>query len=257
PHFALGQWGQRPRAERRALTRALDRIEAVLRRSDSGDGADDANLAYARQNLRVARASARMFALWPRTLPASGLPPEGYRAADARDAQMADTVLWALARTRAPVLVYAHDAHVITAPLTGSIWDAYRRPARPMGRVLRERLGRGLFVIAASMGRVAPGSALPAGPAGTLDRDLAQLTAPASPLGASPLGTSPLGEEGAPGAFWLPIPARGPLAARWDRPRTLTVNFDNSLSLRPRAGADALVFFPELHAASVDTRSAN
>lgn len=148
--------------ERAHLASALDALESALRRAPrSSDAEEDA---WAMQNVAVARQLRAMLEVAPAPGPSPGIPPEAFRAATARDSGMAANVRWVM-RQEGPqgrVMVFAHNNHVMNAPLTGGPWSAFRLPPRTMGMFLRASLGDGIVLIGTSDGGAGEGP--PAGP---------------------------------------------------------------------------------------------
>jgi erythromycin esterase len=107
---------------------------------------------WARRDAIVAQQIEELFRLWPTGVPTAGVAPEFYRAAAARDAAMADNVQWVLRREgpMGRVLVFAHNAHVMNAPLRGGIWNVYPQPPITMGQHLRAALQADLLIVGVS-----------------------------------------------------------------------------------------------------------
>jgi erythromycin esterase len=98
----------------------------------------------------AARQSDRLARVMPRDPPGQ-IPPSAWKIMSARDAAMADNVIWILNnRAEGKVLVYSHDAHIKNAPTTGSVWDAFTQPPNAVGQYLRSALGNDYFIIGTS-----------------------------------------------------------------------------------------------------------
>ena len=142
------------RSEHDALTAAIDDLIALLERERVTyiAAASAADYEWAHRAAVVAQQTDRMFRVAP-TDPSGGrVPPSAWRMVNARDAAMAENVLWALGQEgpAGRVLVVAHNVHVQAAPTVGSPWDAYERMPTAMGQHLRTTLGDGLVVIGMS-----------------------------------------------------------------------------------------------------------
>lgn len=163
------------RPEHDALTAAIDDLIALLERERVAylALASATDHEWAHRVAVVARQTDRMFRVAPTEPPGGRVPPSAWRMVNARDAAMAENVIWAL-KQEGPagrVLVVAHNVHVQGAPTAGGPWDAYERMPTAMGQHLRTTLGDGLVVIgmseAASAGAAAartkePGAAFDA-----------------------------------------------------------------------------------------------
>lgn len=139
------------RSEHDAFTADIDDLVALLERERvtylaAGSAADHE---WACRAAIVAQQTDRMFRVAPSEPPGEHVPPSAWRMVNARDAAMAENVLWAL-RQEGPtgrVLVITHNAHVQLAPTAGGPWDAYERRPTSMGQYLRASLGKGLVVV--------------------------------------------------------------------------------------------------------------
>jgi erythromycin esterase len=124
--------------EHDALTAAIDDLVALLERERitylaAGPAAD---YEWSHRAAIVAQQTDRMFRVAPSEPPGEHVPPSAWRMVNARDAAMAENVLWAL-RQEGPsgrVLVITHNAHVQVAPTAGGPWDAYERRPTSMGQ---------------------------------------------------------------------------------------------------------------------------
>lgn len=98
----------------------------------------------------AARQSDRLARVMPHEPPGK-IPPSAWTLMSARDAAMADNVMWILNnQANGKVLVYTHNAHVKNAPTTGGVWDAFSRPPNAVGQYLRSALGNDYFIIGTS-----------------------------------------------------------------------------------------------------------
>lgn len=90
-----------------------------------------------------------MLDVYPPPATSPGIPPDAFRAASARESGMAENVRWALEREGPDgrVLVFAHNNHVMNAPLTGGPWSAFREPSATMGIFARSALRDSLVII--------------------------------------------------------------------------------------------------------------
>ena len=150
------------KSEHDAFTGAIDDLVALLERERvtylaAGPAAD---YEWACRAAIVAQQTDRMFRAAPSGPPGEHVPPSGWKMVNARDAAMAENVLWAL-RQEGPagrLLVITHNAHVQLAPTAGGPWDSYERRPTSMGQYLRASLGKSLVVIGMSeaAGKAAP-----------------------------------------------------------------------------------------------------
>jgi erythromycin esterase len=160
------------RQEHDALTAAIDDLVALLERERVAylAAAPAADYEWAHRAALVARQGDRMFRIAPAGDPNGPVPPNAWRAVNARDAAMAENVLWALGQEGpgGRLLVVAHNVHVQGTPAVAGPWAAFERMPTAMGQHLRASLGDGLVIIgmsdAASVDTWAAG-ALPAGAA--------------------------------------------------------------------------------------------
>jgi hypothetical protein len=85
-----------------------------------------------------------------------GIPPDAWRALDARDLAMAANTLWVLEQLgpTGKLLVFAHNAHVMNATRRGGQLSGLAQAPRSMGQQLRATLGNALVIIA----EAAPGT---------------------------------------------------------------------------------------------------
>ncbi len=142
------------RSEHDVMTAAVDDLVALLERQRvtyvaAGSAAE---YEWAHRAAIVAQQADRMFRVAPDAPPEGPIPRDAWRAINARDAAMAENVMWAL-RQEEPdgrVLVIAHNVHVQGAPNTAGPWSALERLPTSMGEQLRLSLGPRLVSIASS-----------------------------------------------------------------------------------------------------------
>lgn len=189
---------------------------------------DDFEWGY--RNAVVARQIAGMFRVWPEETPQEGLAPELYKAVTARDAAMADNLLWALQREgpSGRILLFAHNAHVANAAARGGVSSVYPQPPTMMGQHLRRSLAEDLLIVLTSS--ASDGSDLPtetAGP-GTMDAALSRVGLP---------------------PFLLDIrqaQPRSPVALWLNHDQSVRANFTTENVLKPLEAFDAVVYFDHL-----------
>jgi len=106
---------------------------------------------WAYRNAIVARQTDRMVRVLPADQPGK-IPPEAWMAMNARDAAMAENVIWILNNQTygGRVFVYAHNAHVKNAETIGGVWDAFAQPPNSTAQYLRSILGSDLFIVGTS-----------------------------------------------------------------------------------------------------------
>jgi erythromycin esterase len=214
------------------LTTVIEQVITMLERERPryiGSGTES-DYEWALRNALVARQADRMFRVSP--VPATGgeIDPAAWRLVNARDSAMAANALWALEREGpgGKILVFAHNAHVMNAPITGGIWNAFEQPPRSMGMSLRASLTDDLIILATGGATNGPG--LPPAPAdsGSLDAVLMRVGPPIFLLDFRSART----DSGA--ASWL------------TKPRALRANFNTSLVLSPIQAFDAILFLERL-----------
>lgn len=162
--------------EQNALTAILENILALLERQRIDFISRRSKDAYewAHRNAIAALQRDRMMRVMPPDQPGT-IPPEAWKAMNARDAEMANNINWILnsAASGGKVLVFAHNAHVKNAPTTGGVWDAFAQPPTSAGQYLKSILGSNYFVIGSS---IAP--ELATLPVNSLDKALLQVNLP-------------------------------------------------------------------------------
>jgi erythromycin esterase len=130
--------------DQHSLAAILENILALLERQRIDYISRSSKEAYewARRNAIAALQRDRMMRVMPPDQPGS-IPPEAWKAMNARDAAMADNINWILnsAANGGKVFVFAHNAHVKNAPTTGGVWDAFARPPTSAGQYLKSILG--------------------------------------------------------------------------------------------------------------------
>ncbi|MBY8823833.1 erythromycin esterase family protein [Sphingomonas colocasiae] len=185
---------------------------------------------WARNSMIAARQLEALFGAVPPEAPGATLSPNLYRADAVRDAAMAENVRWVLDREgpAGRVLVFAHNGHVVNAPLRGGIWSVYAQAPKAMGQHLRAALGKDLLIVAASSAASPPADMPDAQPPGSLDAAL-----------------SAAGR----GDFILDLrTARtAPRVSSWlARDRTIRANFTTEMLMAPASAFDAVVVFDRL-----------
>lgn len=162
--------------EQHSLAAILENMLALLERQRIDYISRSSKEAYewAHRNAIAALQRDRMMRVMPPDQPGS-IPPEAWKAMNARDAAMADNINWILnsAASGGKVLVFAHNAHVKNAPTTGGVWDAFAQPPTSAGQYLKSILGSNYFVIGSS---IAP--ELTTLPVNSLDKALLQVDRP-------------------------------------------------------------------------------
>ncbi|QEH32942.1 Erythromycin esterase [Aquisphaera giovannonii] len=139
------------RPEHDAFTAVVDDLVALLERErvDYLAAAPAADYDWAHRAAVVAKQTDRMFRVAPTDPPGDRVPSGAWRMINARDAAMAENVLWALGQEgpAGRVLVVAHNLHVQAAATAGGPWGALERMPTSMGQHLRAALGDRLVVI--------------------------------------------------------------------------------------------------------------
>jgi erythromycin esterase len=158
--FSNAGYSELSSTERDRLASGLEEIAATMeqRRSALVRISSDEEYRWAVHSVAVARQLKLLFEVSP-PIPAPGqaLPPDVYRAMNARDSAMADNVRWALEREGPDgrLVLFAHNVHVMNSVLEGGPWSAFRQPSLAMGKSLRATLGRELVIIGATAGATA------------------------------------------------------------------------------------------------------
>lgn len=231
--FSEAKYFELSSTERAQLASGLEEVAAALKRKRSSlvGTSSDEEYQWALQSVVTARPVHLWFEDWPQaSAPRPIIPPDGYRAATARDSAMADNVRWALEREgpNGRLVVFAHNAHVMNGLLEGGIWSAYRQPPSTMGKFLRATLGRDLVIIGAAAGATASGLPQMEVDSTSLDAALSQVAIP---------------------RFILDIrPARDeqPVFAWLSGRRSLHANLNTHLTITPSTAFDALFFVDTL-----------
>lgn len=212
--------------EQNELTGAIEDLIGLLERNRPRLIAVSSKQAYelAHRSAVVARQADKVFRVSPPDARPGQIPPGAWRSATARDAGMADNVLWALGQEgpTGRVLVFAHNAHVKNAPTQGGLWDAFERPPGAMGQYLRQSLGADLLVVGSCAAYPVDGPPRSTKGAESLDDALTRA------------GSNP---------FIIDLRSAGmpALAASWlTTPKALTANNDSFLILPPRPAFDLL-----------------
>jgi erythromycin esterase len=173
--------------------------------------------ARAVQCATVAEQAGEVQRVSPRPGP-GGIPPDAWRTLEARDLAMADNAVWALAQVRpeGKIVVFAHNAHVMSAARQGGHLSGLAQPPRSMGQKLREKLGSELVIVA----EAAPGD--------HPSRDLEEFGDLLRTTGAAP--------------FMLDYRAApSPVKAWLSQPRHLRANGDSEALVTPSTAFDAVV----------------
>lgn len=162
--------------EHKTLSTALDNLISLFihERINFISNSSAGSYEWAYRNILVAQQTNRMVQVTPPEQPGK-IPPDAWKAMNARDAAMADNVMWILHHQpdKGKVLVFAHNAHVKNEVTTGGVWDAFAQPPNGMGQYLRSMLGNDLFIIGSSC---AP--SVNAAQPGSLDKALLQVDKP-------------------------------------------------------------------------------
>jgi erythromycin esterase len=218
-------------ADHDSLTGLIADLIGLLERERPALVAASSKSAYdwALRDAIVARQADQVFRVSPDDAHPGQIPPEAWRAVEARDAAMADNVLWALEREgpSGRLLLFAHDAHVKNTPTRGSVWDAFARAPNATGMYLRESLGGDLVTIGMSAGHGNPGS--PAGRARIESLDDAL-----GAVGAAPFLLDLRAATSSPADKWLAAP------------KTLAANIDSFFVLSPREAFDMVLYVDAL-----------
>lgn len=140
--------------EQHALAAILENIVALFERQRIDFIARSSREAYewAHRNAIAALQRDRMMRVMPPDRPGT-IPPEAWKAMNARDAAMADNINWILnsGADGGKVFVFAHNAHVKNAATTGGVWDAFAHPPASAGQYLKSIMGNNYFIIGSSI----------------------------------------------------------------------------------------------------------
>ena len=218
-------------AERDQLRATIDQLAALLERNHamflSVTTADD--FEWARRNAQAARQLDTFFRVAPPPTADGSIPPTLQRAMNVRDSAMAENLAWVLQREGADgrVMLFAHDAHVMSGVVTGPLWKSFAKPVTQMGVHLRERMGGQLFTIATSSAHNA--ADLPAATLDSagIDAALARVGLPIFLLG-------------------VPRAAQAPAAAWLAQRHSLRINFNSYVDVRADSAFDALLYIDTL-----------
>jgi len=176
PQMSVAKYPMFSSKDQHALTAMLENIVALLERQRIDFIARSSKEAYewAHRNAIAALQRDRMMRVMPPDQQGK-IPPEAWKAVNARDAAMADNINWILnsAANGGKILVFAHNAHMKNTPTTGGVWDAFALPPNSAGQYLRSILGTDLFIIGSS---IAPERTTL--PANSLDKALLQVNRP-------------------------------------------------------------------------------
>jgi erythromycin esterase len=147
--------------DRAQLGAGLTQLATALRNAQRKlvAASTDEEYAWMLHRVIVAQQVNRMLDVSPPLSPSPDIPPDAYRASQARDSGMAENVRWALDIEGAAgrLVIFAHNGHVMNSSLEGGIWSAFRQPPSAMGKYLRAALGRDLVIIGGTSGVVRAG----------------------------------------------------------------------------------------------------
>ncbi|MES2332647.1 MAG: erythromycin esterase family protein [Bacteroidota bacterium] len=167
--------------EQNTLTTTIDDLISLFTRERINfiRGSSEESYEWAYHNALVAQQTNHLVKATPPDQPGK-IPPEAWRAVNARDSAMANNVMWVLLHRAdgGKVFVYAHNSHVKNEVTLGGVWDAFAQPPNSMGKYLRSMLGNNLFIIGTSY---AP--SLNTAKPGSLDKALLQVDKPRFILG--------------------------------------------------------------------------
>ena len=234
--FTLDKYPTLSAGERKDLLAGIENVAALLdtERRRLIAGSSEEEYEWVVRSVVVAKQLETLFRLSPAEVPDGGVVAEFQQAAAARDAAMADNALWALRREgpAGRVLVFAHNAHIMNAPLRGGIWGVYSQAPPVMGQHLRAALGKELLIIGTSSS--SSGRGLPPTPAQatTIDAALADIGLPHFILD---LRDSPRAS-----ILWL------------QRIQSMRANFTTEIEVPLPEAFDAIVYFEGLSAAGRD-----
>jgi len=219
-------------AERDRLRATIDQLAALLEHNgpafESATTADDYE--WALRNAQAARQLDAFFRVAPAPTADGSIPPALQRAMNVRDSAMAENLAWVIQREGADgrVMLFAHDAHVMSGVVTGPLWKSFARPVMQMGVHLRERMGGQLFTIATSSAHNAPDLPAATLDSAGIDAALARVGLPIFLLG-------------------VPRATQAPAAARWLAERhTLRINFNSYVDVLADSAFDALLYIDTL-----------
>jgi erythromycin esterase len=181
--------------EQNVFSAALDNLISlfVRERINFIRNSSEESYEWAYRNALVAQQTNRMVKVTPPDQPGK-IPPGAWKTVNARDAAMADNVIWILQHRSegGKVFVFSHNAHVKNDVTVGGFWDAFAQPPNGMGQYLRSMLGNELFIIGSSCAPTV-NTAQP----GSLDKALVQVGKPRFILDLRPAAHNP------PVASWL------------------------------------------------------
>jgi erythromycin esterase len=211
-----------------ALCAAIDDLVAFLERErPTFIAASSAReFEYAHRNAVVAQQANRMFRVTPTAAAKDGIPPEAWQAMSARDAAMAENVLWALAQEGLDgrVLLFAHNAHIKNAPTRGGVWTSLSQPPEAMGAYLKSSLAESMVTIGGVSNEKSPRVAIE----NSFEEPLASL------------GLNPFMLD-------LRTAAGDPVASAWLRQdRNIRTNRETFLTVRPGLAFDAVIYWDKL-----------
>lgn len=221
--------------ERKRLTEVIASLAAFLEsnRATLVESATPEDLDWAQRNIAVSGQLASFFESWPAGASGGDPAAELHAAVAARDAAMAENVRWVTDRegSGGRVLVFAHNAHIMTTPPRGTSRTAESQPPPMMGWHLRKRFRSRLLTIGVSAAANEPGLPGESVPPGEFDLALART------------GRQP---------FLIDLRAAhsDPAVELWlQQPRSMRANFTDDLQIAPREAFDAVIHFGRLTAA--------
>ena len=228
-------------AEHDSLTAVIEALNALLEQNREKylRAGTEADYAWGTRNAIAAKQADRMFRVTPSPVSGGDIDPAAWRLVNVRDSALAANALWALSREGQDgrILVFAHNAHVMNAPITGGIWNAFEQPPRSMGMSLRSALGQDLVIMGSS--GATNGEGLPAASTEAGSLEMIALRA-GGPIFLLDLRTAP-NNSGA--GAWL------------REPRALRANFTTSLLMTPIPAFDVMLFLDRLTPAHTGPRA--
>jgi erythromycin esterase len=230
--FSSAGYPALPAADRDRLSASIDELLALLKRKRPALVALTSSDEY-EWALRKGESARELNAAFRATPPAmedGSLPPTAYREMNVRDSVMAVNLEWALKREGRDgrMFLFAHNGHVMSGTLRGSIWKALAQDPTPMGAHLRRSLKDQLLTIVTSSANNGPG--LPTAPldSTSIDAALARVGLPLFLLDIRGAG------QNAGAASWL------------SQRHSLRMNFKAHLEVLADSALDAFIFVDTL-----------
>ncbi len=142
------------KSARATLGRTIDSLVATVRRTPAAPSADGEQRKVWALRKAIAAQQAHAMMLVVSSHDEKGMPPNAWRAINARDSAMAENVRWVMEREGANgrVLAFAHDDHVKRVASQGGDFEALEQQPRMMGTYLDRSLGSRMAVIGMSYG---------------------------------------------------------------------------------------------------------